>query len=356
MAQAGFDVHLLAVADRTESESGVVIEALPRRNGRLRRMTLGPLDAWRRLRRIQPQMIHVHDPELIPMAILWKLRTGRPAVFDAHEDLVKQIAGKTYIPMAIRPMIGNFGGLIERLADNLLSAVVVATPAIARKFHRAQVALVQNFPWLREYPEPTEAPESADLALCYVGGLSRGRGGLDMVSVVQKAPTVRLVVAGPVTPEVANVIKADKTGRIDYRGTLPADEVPEVIRQSTAGLALLHPLPNYLESQPTKIFEYMASSRPFIASNFDSWRRLLERYDCGYFVDPFDHDAITDIFGRIAANPREAVEKGVRGRRALIDAFTFESESSELIALTARLLGTVLPGRSSLCNENQDNA
>lgn len=334
-------MRLVAVADRTGTDSGVVIEALPKRQGRLRRMTLGPVDAWRALRRIQPEMIHVHDPELIPLAILWKLSNQRPAVFDAHEDLAKQVAGKTYIPLRLRPMVARFTRLIERAADRFLSGVVAATPSIAQNFRHAPVVLVQNFPWTRDFPEPVDDRTGQPLTFCYVGGVSKERGGLEMVSLVGDSPaSPRLIVAGAITPDVLRAIKADKTGRIDYRGILRAGDIPDLIRESTAGLVLLHPMPNYLESQPTKIFEYMAAGKPYIASDFAAWRNLLGKYDCGYFVDPFDRDALVEIVEQIAANPAEAREKGMRGRRALVEHFTFETESQRLEEFVHRLLDT----------------
>ena len=116
------------------------------------------------------------------------------------------------------------------------------------------------------------------------------------------------------------------------------NKLPEVVRRSSAGLVLFHPLPNHLESQPTKLFEYMAAGRPFIASNFDTWRSLLERFNCGYFVDPLDVQAIRCVMERIAANPEEAIEMGQRGRRAMVTHFTFQTESRRLVAMTNELL------------------
>ena len=79
LAEAGFDVHLVAVNDRDDQWADVSIDALPKHSTRLGRALRGPVDAWIKLGQIQPSIIHVHDPELIPMAILWKRRHRRPA-------------------------------------------------------------------------------------------------------------------------------------------------------------------------------------------------------------------------------------------------------------------------------------
>ena len=338
LAQAGFDVHLVAVADKDDEWAEVSIDALPRHATRLGRMFKGPVDAWNKLRELQPSMIHVHDPELIPMAILWKLRHRRPAIFDAHEDLPKQVLGKPYIPRPLRRPIGFLARLLERAADRHLDAIVAATPSIERNFSNSSVVLVQNFPLLQDYSNPEPTPVEAVAVFSYVGGIAHARGGQEMVdSVTTSKVLLRISLAGPATEEMQGILVNDTSGRINYLGVLPADRVPEVIANSSAGLVLFHPLPNHLECQPTKLFEYMAAGRPFIASNFKFWRELLEPYDCGYFVDPMDVGSIQGAMERIVAQPIEAMEMGRRGRNALLEHFTFENESRRLVALTTTL-------------------
>jgi glycosyltransferase involved in cell wall biosynthesis len=349
LAEAGLDVRLVAVAAEDEVVDGVPVIALPFRRGRARRMLVGPFDAWRALRRLQPGMIHVHDPELIPLAVLWRAVHRRPAVYDAHEDLPKQVAGKQYIPLLLRRPVALAARLLEGAADRWLDAVVAATPAISRNYRRAPVVLVQNFPWLRDFPdEPAPAASEGarqELTLSYVGGITRERGGLEMLRAVGAArqPT-RLVLAGAASSEMRREIEADSSGRVRYLGLLPVDRVPGVVAESDVGLVLFHPLPNHLECQPTKLFEYMAAGKPFIASNFAAWQELLGEFDCGYFIDPTDPVALQAVIDRIASCPAEARARGVRARRALVERFVFEGESERLVGLTRRLLASRHPG------------
>lgn len=340
LAEAGFDVHLVAVADRSITVDQVTLTALPRRRGRLARMLMGTIDAWRALRRIQPDLVHVHDPELVPLALFWRLAHKRPAVYDSHEDLPKQIVDKHYIPTPLRALAMTFARLVEKLADRGLSGIVVAEPILLKNYRNPALVLVQNFPWLRDFPEVTE-PDPLGRTAAYIGGISPGRGAHEMMTATRCAtanPT--LVLAGPATPQSLLEDIERNSDIVDYLGRVPVAAIPDLLAASNVGLCILHPLPNYVNAQSTKIFEYMAAGRPFIASNFDSWEKMLGCYDCGLFVDPQDALAVAAAMDKLMLDPDAAREMGRRGRKALEENFVFENERTALLAFVNALLDT----------------
>lgn len=336
LAESGVRVALVAVADQSQMVDGVALRALPRRRSRLARMILGPVDAWRELRRLRPDVVHVHDPELIPLAVAWKTLHGARFVFDAHEDLAKQVMGKPYIPGRLRPAVRLFARALERTADRHADLVVAATPSIARIFSHAEVVLVQNFPWLRDFPTPTPVPPGTRAAV-YVGGVAEARGALDMLAAIDlAASSPRLVVAGPVASASLQQ-KLESHPAVTYHGVLPASEVPRVVDEGAVGMVLFHPLPNNLEAQPTKIFEYMAAERPFICSDFPFWRELVGDHGCGLFVDPQDPVAIAAALDTLLEDRELAARMGKNGRLAVEQSFSFENEAARLVDATRRL-------------------
>lgn len=336
LAEAGLDVHLVAVADHDRTVDGVRIVALPAADSRWRRMLLGPVKAWQALQRLQPDVVHVHDPELIPLALLWRWRHSGRTVYDAHEDLPKQIMGKPYLPQSLRPTVAAGARILEKAADRFLDGVVAATPSIARNYPRSAAVLVQNFPWLRDFPTIEGAPTGRNVA--YVGGIAESRGALEMMSAVASSRAeAHLVLAGPVASATLLAQMQTFSKTTSYRGQLPVEQIPGLLSDARMGLAVLHPLPNYLEAQATKLFEYMAAERPFIASDFPAWRALTEKYSCGLFVDPLDVDALTSAIDLLLTDTDLAHDMGQRGRAALVAHFCFEAEASKLIDLTNRL-------------------
>ena len=106
------------------------------------------------------------------------------------------------------------------------------------------------------------------------------------------------------------------------------------------GLAVLEPIPNYLESYPTKIFEYMSMGIPSIVSDFPLYREIIEKYQCGILVDPLDAGSIAEAIIRLMDNPDEAAEMGARGKEAVRFHFSWESEQEKLIEFYSRLLAS----------------
>ena len=51
-------------------------------------------------------------------------------------------------------------------------------------------------------------------------------------------------------------------------GYLNREQVVETLKRSKVGIVTLYPKINYLDSQPVKMFEYMAAGIPIIASDF----------------------------------------------------------------------------------------
>ena len=101
---------------------------------------------------------------------------------------------------------------------------------------------------------------------------------------------------------------------------------------------LLHPKPNYVESQPVKLYEYMTAGLPVIASDFPYWRRIVDEAGCGLLVDPKDPEAIADAIEWLWRNPEEAEEMGKRGREAVFARYNWRAEVPKLLGLYEEIL------------------
>jgi len=99
------------------------------------------------------------------------------------------------------------------------------------------------------------------------------------------------------------------------------------------GLSILMPIENYLESYSTKIFEYMAIGLPVITSNFPLYQEVVERYECGFCVDPADPQELADRITELSKNNELILEFSTNGIRAAESKFNWNREEQKLLAV-----------------------
>ena len=342
LAAAGYDVHLIAPARQSGQVQGVTLSAVPPARNRFSRAFVTTARVWARALRLRARVYHIHDPELVPIGILAR-GLGKRVIYDVHEDLPADTLDKDYLPRWIRAVLARLVDVGQRLAARGFSAVVAATPAIARRFPAAPLVVVQNFPLPSEFAHAEGPPyASRPAAAAYVGVINEIRGAVEMVQAVGRlAPQrgVRFLLAGRFdTPAIEARLRALPEWRhVEYRGVLRRAEVVQTLAQARLGLVLFHPRPNHIESQPNKLFEYMAAGLPVVASHFPLWREIIEATRCGLVVDPLDPQAIAAAIHWLLEHPAEGAAMGARGRAAVHARFNWGCEEATLLECYAQL-------------------
>jgi glycosyltransferase involved in cell wall biosynthesis len=339
IVRAGYDVTLIAGHDGDETVDGVHLKAVPRPAGRLSRMLRTTSAILRQAIREDADLYHFHDPELIPVGLLLRMK-GKIVVYDAHEDVRADVAFKHYISWPFRRPLAWFIDRIERTASRYFSACVAATEPISRRFaHRnARTVVISNYP--REHTSagsPKSWPERT-FAVAYTGLLSDDRCIKEIVramSLLPKNIPARLILAGEFCPatlsdDVANIKGWD---RVRMLGAIAPEQVGQLLSEVRAGLVLFRPDPNSLECAPNKLFEYMQAGIPVIASDFPGFRTVVHESKCGLLVNPLDLRAIAGAIEYILSHPQEAEQMGLRGREAVKARFNWDCEERKLLSL-----------------------
>ena len=342
LATAGYDVALIAQHKENGVVDGVKVVALPKPKNRVTRIFGLAWTAFRLALGQRADVYHFHDPELIPLGLALKTLTSARVVYDIHEDYPRQILSKPWIPSAFRKPIAWGMGLLERLAARFFDGLVAATPGIARRFPSSKTVVVNNFPRVEELTINQEGtipyPERPNWVV-YVGGITTIRAAREMVKAVDSMQMpAKLILAGSFKSQALQNALSSLPGwaNVRFLGWLSHPEVAAVLAKAKVGLVLYHPLPNHIEAQPNKIFEYMAAGIPFIASDFPLWRELGD--GAGLFVDPLDPLAIAQAIDWLLTHPEKAEAMGRRGRELVLEKYNWEAEAQKLIMLYERLL------------------
>lgn len=338
--RAGYDVALVAPgeAQAATAERPAVI-GLGRFGSRIGRMLQSPWRVLRILVRERPQLIHIHDPELLLLVVPARLM-GCRVVYDAHEDAPRHITSKPYIPAAVRPLVARTFEIFENLMTRLCGLVVAATPDIAARFTKEgrRTICVRNFAIGSEFSQGSAERERS---LVYIGGLRADRGIYDMVALAERLG-LKLHLAGPGWPSgLVDELKTLPGWRhVVYHGVLDRAGVAELLATASVGLVLLHPRPNYITSLPVKMFEYLAAGLPILASDFPYWRSLVGNTEAIAFTPAQDVEAQAKdalaLFDRIDAAP---TAMRAEARRIFKESFSWEAEEGVLLAAYEALIG-----------------
>jgi len=344
LANAGFSVSLI-VADGKGNEiiSNISIFDVGKPKSRLDRMLLITRRIWSKANKLDCDIYHLHDPELIPIGLKLKKR-GKKVIFDSHEDVPKQILDKHYLYPFFRKMVSTFYDFYERCVLKKYDLIITADQFVCDKYTvlHPLVMNINNYPVKEDFGKGNKPYQERPMRIAYVGGITAIRGIREMVKAMEYCnKDVSLHIAGKFESSVLRkeVTQYHGWDKVKELGYLDRKQVSSLLAQSRAGLVLLHPSKNYVDALPVKMFEYMSAGIPVISSNFSLWREIVEGNGCGICVDPKDHKEIAEAIDWIIEHPEDAEKMGRMGRKAVNEKYNWEKEKKKLIEAYSSMFG-----------------
>lgn len=284
-------VVMAVAAPGPSNVSGIAVE--PLRGSRLMRTLRA---SWKILRG-RYDVVSVHDPELLPAAIGAGL-LGRHVVFDVHEDVPAQIRHKEWVPGPLRGIAARVLAMLLRLAERFV-AITLAEPGYGRR-HRGDHPVFPN-------TLPAELPERVPLeerrGVVYLGDVTSQRGvdlAVEALGRIEPRPPLTLIgrCSAPFRAELESLARKHRVS-VRFAGYLPHPEALRVMGRHRVGISPLRDIPNYRDSLPTKLLEYLAMGLPVVASDLPGARGLLGGEAGIAWVLPDDARAIASAIERI---------------------------------------------------------
>lgn len=330
LVKKGYDVYLVARGNSYDKEQVHVVGVGDIKENRIYRMINGAKAVYIAAKNINADIYHFHDPELLPYG-LKLIKKGKIVIFDSHEDVPAQIIDKEWIPMVLRRVISWMVALYLNYVTKKLSAIVGATEHITGTFiKRARcVVTLNNYPMLEDIQFQRQTFAKRDRNIAYAGSLDNNRG-LEVIRNCMGHIEGKFLFASKETIEgIQNIVNL---------GPLNRKQVNELYSNSRLGIVIYKPLANHIESQPIKLFEYMAAGLPVVASNFPLWESIIKGLECGICVDPLSEQTIINAVNMLLDNPEQGQAMGERGRKAIEDKYNWKSEEGKLISLYEKLI------------------
>ncbi|MBC7892959.1 MAG: glycosyltransferase [Sphingobacteriaceae bacterium] len=315
---------------------------------------------WKRLLLVHPRLfflalghparlVHLHDPELIPLGLLLRL-LGRTVILDVHENLHRQLSAKKLNASAL---YWRFFRVFDRLARRQFhfifaeTAYPVSYPSL--RYPSAAVLNYAPLPLLEPFRrQPGQIHDPAQPEFFYIGQLSFARCLDVLIQALARLsanyPTLRVHLFGAPGFDLfdlgeLNQIAGYETARnhLIFHGYTDAHRAFPFAARCVAGLALLKPVGDFPDSYPTKLFEYLALGLPVVTSDFSLYRAVVEPDTCGICVDAASPEAVAQALRTLLENPSLAGKLGENGRRAAEKYYAWASQEAILFQFYERL-------------------
>lgn len=315
--------------DPADLPDGLEAVDLPRAAGRQRAPAVRAARGVLMRQAPTADIVVLHDPELLLATV--GLAGLPPVVWDVHEDVAASLGDRPWLPAAARPAARVLARLAERWAEQRLH-LLLAEPSYVHRFRRPH-PVIRNVPHV-----PDRVPPPGDDRVVYLGRVSAGRGGHELLALARRlAPAVRVEVIGPADPDIRPVLeRAAAEGVLRWDGFVPNDRALQRVEGALAGLSLLHDLPNYRASMPTKVLEYLARGVPAVTTPLPAARDVVERNEAGTVVPFADVDAAVEAVERLRADPDGRAAMARRGRDAVRRGHDWAVEGRAFVAQLER--------------------
>ncbi len=346
LANQGYDVSLI-VADGKgdEIKSGVKIIDVGLVKNRFHRFFFTILKVYGKAIKLNAKVYHLHDPELLLLTWMLKLNSQADIIYDVHENVKKDILGKAWIPSFLRRFISVLYVLTECLMLKFIDYIIIAEDSYIDNYkNRKNVTAILNYPIISLRSKNNTIKRikvDSIINMVYVGAVSRTRGAVELIESVNLLVSsghnnIFLKIIGPISLDFKNELfklinKYKLNSHVAICGVISHEKVYDELEKAHIGLSILHPDPNFIESIPTKLFEYMSVGIPVIASDFPMWKKIIEKHQCGICVNPLNTKDIAEAIISILDNPIKSMKMGTNGIAPVEDFYNWEKESLKLI-------------------------
>ncbi len=339
LVKAGYSVDLIIQHDKDEVIDGINVKSLPKAKRKLDRiLSVIPRLFVKCISYPRNTLFHFHDPELLPLGLFLKM-VGYKVIYDVHEDVPKDLITKEWLPKNTRKILSSFVDFLERKISSKLDGIITVVPAISNRFKNLGIVEVRNYPIIDSFE--ADQKYGKEKYLIYVGSLTYRRGLPEMVKAIGKVKTkdISFYIGGKFDDNglKEELSQIDGWNKVRHLGWIEKKEILAIMSGAIAGLLTLREIPSHLESLPVKMFEYMLSGIPVIASDFAFWRPFILENNCGLVVDQTKAEEISDAIEWLIENPKEAKKMGANGRKAVLEKYNWKSEEKKLVSLYASL-------------------
>jgi glycosyltransferase involved in cell wall biosynthesis len=343
----GYNVSILTNdAEANEIVDGIQIISVTKvLLSRWKRLLLSTNIFFKHAVNINADIYQLHSPELLPLALKLK-KLGKKVVYDAHEDMAAHILEKEWLPIWSRKILSFCFNIYINYVFKKIDEIISPLSHVVKNLQNltGKGVLITNFPIVKNTYEVDKLNYlSRNNIFCYSGTVYKYSNQETIAKALLSAPEALYHLAGYIdNDQYMMLINSEVNDRIRFFGRLNKLDLSDFYKNSIAGIVIYdykRNLGNQLGSFGTnKIFEYMEAGLPIICTDFELWKDIVQRYQCGICVKPGDADSLAQAINQIVNDRKSAFLMGNNSRRAIENEFNWRSEEIKYLNLFNNLI------------------
>ena len=234
-----------------------------------------------------PKVVHIHEPELFPVAIKMKKLFNTKIIYDVHEDYISMIDTFSRLTWPLKSLKIKYWKYKEKQFLKYVDEIFIASPTIVNSDFASQgfkPILLENFP-LKKFIEKVEFNSKIKNSIIYHGNIGAERGISDLIKamsiVVSEIPNANLSIYGSYRIfsykiELMQLIKSlGLKKNIKINDHIEHKDIWGYLRKYEVGVIPFRNNSLTSINTPTKLFEYMACGCKIVSSSLGP----ILRYD-----------------------------------------------------------------------------
>ncbi len=294
-------------------------------------------------------VIHVHDPELLPLAVMLKKNEflKNKIIYDRHE-LYEKLDNILGFSLSV---------FYEKISSDYISGVVVVTDDHISKIHdifpKSKTTTVPNYPLSIDYDDDIiknkieSVEKNSQINAIYIGSLNNLMDRdvdllIKIADVILKSYSkVNFFIGGsyldPTSKLKIEEISRKYNDRFHFLGYVPRESVVEYTQKSHIGFLLIRPDSQYwTRTSPNKVYEYlMCGVVPIIRADVEHANLLS---NCSLIFNRYDDDEIIAEKILYLLKHPERIKILMKSAKEMSIGYTWEAVAFRYIELYQQIL------------------
>lgn len=260
-----------------------------------------------------------------------------PTVYDAHHPPVKG-ASRLFNSFKDSKSLVRFSTNSRGLGEIYLK----------RGLPEEKLVVAHNGVDLSRFGDPLSKSEARKLLglpedkkiVSYVGNIYEGRGIELLIDAATLFPDVLFEIVGGLQKEVDRLramARQKNADNINFRGHVPHKDVPRylyaadaLVMPYTSGMTIKGGTVATDFTSPIKLFEYMASGRPIVATKIPSVMEILRDGENAVLVEPDNYNSLARGIEQVLNNQKTA-DKLANASRQDVARYSWETRAKKLL-------------------------